>query len=394
MYVLFLIGLVAVFFTYLTRNKQNGFGLKLAFAIIFIFLALRYDYGNDYKAYLDGFYEITSYENVLSEDMRWEPGWNLLHIIFKPFGFFAMVGFTSLLTAVVFYRFIRSFVPAKYQWLAVFLYVFDPYQILVPASGMRQNIPILLFIIAIEFLYRKKMVPFYLLLTIIGSTFHKSGIVVVPIIMLAFINIKINKFIAIVISILFTVFFFLGDYIFPYINAFISIYFEQYAFSYLYGEGAKFNSGIGFLFSLFQLIAILYYAGIEFNKPLELDDQWQDIDSNCYDELQLEQPDKFSLYNNIAARRLLFKLAIITFLFTPMGLQLMMIGRINMYFTPILIAVFPIILYTTKDKFFHLVFLSSLMLFTLFKFWAFFQSPVWKYKFGTYQTIFSAPQWY
>jgi transmembrane protein EpsG len=390
----FVVGLLAVFLTYLTRNRQNGAGLKMAFMVIFVYLALRYDYGNDYMAYLDGFNEITSNVQIFLTGMRFEPGWNLLHLLFKPFGFFAMVAFTSLLTCVVFYRFIRDYVPAQYQWLAVLLYTFDPYLLLVPASAMRQNMGIILFLVAIEFLYKKRIF-IYLLFAVAAATFHKSGVVLLPLIVLPFISIKINKLVAAVVALGYAVFFWLGGTIFNYISGFIYARLEKYAETYT--EGASFYSGIGFIYSLFQLGAILYFAGIELNRDTESDplqEMEEEMEIATEQSSQTPVPDKYTKFLDVRARRLLFILAIITFLFVPLGLQLAMIGRINMYFTPVLIVVYPIILFTSRDKFFRVIFLGSLIPFTLFKFWAFFLSPVWQVKFGTYQTIFSAPQWY
>jgi hypothetical protein len=390
-----MVGVSAVFLTYLTRRKQNGVGLKMAFFVIFVFLAIRYDYGNDYMAYLDGFNEITTHFKIFLTGEMWEPGWRFLHILFKPFGFFAMIGFTSLATCVVFYWFVRSYVPAKYQWLAIFLYIFDPYLILVPASGMRQNVAILLFLVATRFLYKKKVI-IYLLLTCVGATFHISAIVLPPFVLLAYVNFKINKFIASIISLMFASMFLVGPKLFFYASQFVHRFVPTYARYYLYYGGSKFGTGLGFIYALFQLIAVLYFAGIEFaphTETSEDDEQDMEFVPSLEDTEQMPRDPK-AAFLNLAARRLLFKLAIISFLFTPLALQAMMFIRLNMYFTPVLIAVFPIILFTTKDRFFHLVFLSSLMAFTLFKFWAFFQSPVWRDKFGTYQTIFSAPQWY
>lgn len=388
-----IIGLIAVILTYLTRDRQNGFGLKLAFAVIFVFMALRYDYGNDYMNYLDGYNEITSNIQIFLTEMKWDPGWNLLHILFKPFGFFAMVAFMSLATAVVLYRFIRDFVPAQYQWLAMFLYVFDPYLFLVPASAMRQNLGIILFIWGIEFLYKRRIIP-YLLISIAAATFHKSGLVLLPLVVLPFIAIKINKLVAAVFVGMFAGLFFFGQVIIPYMGGLFGQAFAQY--TEIYTESSSFNTGIGFFYALFQLSAILYFAGVESRR-----DEESELPMDSQDQMdaagQLEQlpiSDNHTRYLDIRARRLLFMLAIMTFMFTPLGLQLMMIGRINMYFTPVMIAVYPIIAYTTQDRLFKVIFLGSLIPFTLFRFWAFFISPVWELKFGTYQTIFSAPQWY
>ena len=390
----FIVGSLAVFLTYLTRDKQNGAGLKMAFFVIFVFLALRYDYGNDYMGYLNGYNEITTYTTIFFTDVRWEPGWNFLHVLFKPFGFFAMIAFTSLATCVVFYWFIRSYVPAGYQWLAVFLYCFDPYQMLVCASAMRQNVAILFFLVATKFLNKKRFL-IYLLLTGVGATFHKSAMLLPPLVLLAFINFKINKLIAVVIGLIYPLMFFFGETIFSHMVPFVGEYFPKYSTAYLHEGGSKFGTGLGFLYSMFQMSAILYFAGFELNPHTETSEDDHDMEfAPSPEESGLMPIDQNAAFLNTAARRILFKLAIMTFLFTPLGMQVQMVGRINMYFMPVMIAVFPIILFTTKDKFFHLIFLSSLMAITLFLFWTFFHTPLWRDKFGTYHTIFSAPQWY
>ena len=50
----------AVFFAFLAGSRRDKFWLKVSFVVIFLFLALRYDYGNDYDAYLQGFLNIIS----------------------------------------------------------------------------------------------------------------------------------------------------------------------------------------------------------------------------------------------------------------------------------------------------------------------------------------------
>jgi len=394
MFIPFVIGSIAVILTYLTRDRQNGLGLKLAFVVIFAFLALRYDYGNDYMAYLEGFGDITvwDWDQIAITTEHWEPGWMFLHILFRPFGFFAMVAFTSLATCIIFYRFIRNFVPAQLQWFAVFLYVFDPDLMLIPASAMRQNVGILLFMIAIEFLYKKKKLIFvYLLLTIVAATFHKTAYVLPLLFVLAFVNIRINKVIGGILVLVFIAMFLAGGQFLGYINMIVDSYLPKYA-GYLLGSGARLTSGIGVAFALFQLLCILYFASLEFapHAKESLEFQEQQGDDFLPTEHDLPTEDRYAAFLNLKARRLLFKIAIITFIFIPLALQLAMIGRINMYFTPMLMAVFSIILFSTRSVIFYVMFLSAMIGFTLFKFVMFFLSPVWAEKFGTYQTIFSA----
>ncbi len=388
-----IVGSIAVILAYLSQSSQNGIGLKAAFLIIFVFLALRYDYGNDYMGYLDRYNEITSNVQISITEMGWEPGWIFLHVVFKPFGFFVMVMFTSLLTCIVFYRFIRNYVPASYQWFAVFLYVFDPYLLLVPASAMRQNIGILAFLVGIDCLHKRGYV-LYVLLALAAATFHKSGVILLPFVLLPFINFRVNKVFALGFIGLFVSFFYFGHILVPFAFRAGGTLVESYIETYAYGTNARqaaLGTGIGFFYNLFLFSVVLYFAGKEMaagqqdegdNLLLESADQEYDLQWSAND------------YPDLQARRILFKIAILTFLFVPLGFQAAMIGRFSMYFTPILIAVYPIIACTTKDRFFKLVFLGSLIPFTLFRFWAFFVGPGWKEKFGTYRTIFSAPQWY
>ncbi len=374
-----IVGSIAVILSCLSQHRQNGWGLKAAFVIIFVFLALRYDYGNDYMTYLDGFKEITYKYNAhkFFDVTAWEPGWVLLNFVFKPFGFFTMVMFTSLLTCVVIYRFFRNFVPAKYQWLGIFLYCFDYELLLVPASAMRQNMGILLFLVGIEFLYKKRILG-YLLLVGAASSFHYSARVLVPIALLAFVNIKINKFIAVLCSLIYVCLYLYGEPVFAFITSVTGTLFEKYTESY--EGGTSLSSGLGLVYSLFLFGSVLYFAGMEFIRA----------DLAEHEGVLPGQAEPFPV---LAARRLLFKLAILTFMFTPLAFQLAMIARINMYFAPVMVAVYPIIAITTRNALYKLMLLGSLIPFTLYRFVVFFNSPVWEKKFGTYQTIFSLLNW-
>ncbi len=371
-----IVGLIAVMLVCLTQSRQNGWGLKAAFVIIFIFLALRYDYGNDYMGYLRRFNEFASFytrRQVDVSDMEWEPGWVLLNLVFAPFGFFTMVMFTSLLNCVVIYRFIRNFVPAPYQWLGMFLYVFDPYLFLVPASAMRQNMAIMLFLVGIELLYKKRFFVYYLLV-FAGWSFHKSALALIPIGALTIINFKINKFIVVLCVCIYASMYLYGDQVFAFVTKVTGTLFQNYTENY-YG-GAKLGTGLGLVYSLFLFVGILYFAGLELTRS---------GGAECEGEL----PGQAEVFPGLAERRLLFKLAILSFMFTPLGFQVAMVGRINMYFVTVMIAVVPIIVFTTRNAFYRLMLLGSLIPFTLYKFVLFFGSAVWHKHFGTYQTILS-----
>ena len=82
------LGFIACLFAYFAQFERKATSLKISFFLIFLFLALRYEFGNDYRNYIDGFIEITTQTKIFFTGEQWEPGWNFLHLIFKPFGFF------------------------------------------------------------------------------------------------------------------------------------------------------------------------------------------------------------------------------------------------------------------------------------------------------------------
>lgn len=382
------LGILVVFFAYLATWQANATGLKISFLLIFLFLALRYDFGNDYMNYLNGFHEIAA-----GEDLGTEPGYVFLCLIFRPFGFFAMMACFALFNCVVYYRFIKKYVPPYYYWLAVFLYVFTPGLMVLHSSAIRQSIGISLFLVSLHFLIRKRPIGYFICVALALSV-HKSGIVLFPVFLLAFVNWRLNKVTAVAIIFFIALSSVFGEKLSPYLDQFIFAYLPKYS-HYGGGGGAQLGTGLGFVYRLFQLVAVLYYAGHEFSPnigPWETD---QDMDySQPQEQLDVLPIDDTAALLQVKSRRMLYLFAIMTFMLIPLGFLIAMISRINMYFAPVMIAVFPIILFTTKDKFFKLVFISSLIAFTLFRFVMFFQSPVWRDAFGTYQTIFSAHQIY
>ncbi len=151
-----ILNIIVVLFAYLARYRRTKFGLKVSFFLIFLFLALRYDYGNDYPGYLKHFLVINQYAwiDYFGKSLQFEPGWTFLCRLFEPLGFFAMTAVLALFNCVVYYRFIKKYVPPAYYWFAVFLYVFTPGFMLIHSSAMRQSVAITLFIFSIDYLYK------------------------------------------------------------------------------------------------------------------------------------------------------------------------------------------------------------------------------------------------
>lgn len=352
-----ILNIIAVFFAYFAKYKGFQDGLKISFILIFFFLALRYNFGNDYRSYLEGFLEINNYSSfdAFGEKVHFEPGWVFLVRFFSPFGFFAMTAFLAAFNCFVYYNFIKKHVPIEYYWLAVFLYVFNPDIMLLHSTAMRQSVAIGIFILSLDYLYEKDAIRYFICI-FIASLFHGSALILVPVFILGFFNWKIDKVWGIAAFSLFISLFFIGESLQEEINGFINLHFEKYS---IYQGGNKIGTGLGVLFLTTLMAFVLFY-----------------------DQYQLKKDS------------LLFKIAIFGFIFIPLGLIIMMIVRVGMYFQPVFIVVYPLIIFSIKKDWFKLSFSFFLIFFTLFTFYQFFESEIWKDAFGTYQTIFSAPQVY
>ena len=353
MYSVISLNIIVVLCAYLAKFKEFKFGLKLSFLLIFIFLAIRFDFGNDYMNYYKDFIAIGSYSsiNYFDKTLYYEPGWLLLIKIFKPFGFFTLVTFLSFINCLIFYLFIKKYVPVQYFWLAVFIYVFNSEFMLIHASAMRQSIAINLFILAIPYIYKKDFLP-YLFFIILGSFFHFSAIVLIPVYFLGFLNWRLNNLWGSIIFLIFISLFIFGNTISPVLFGLIGDFFQDYE-GYI-GTTAEIGSGIGVLFLSGLLIFIIYYSRFQ---PKEIN--------------------------------ILFNIAIIGFMFIPIGLLVAMISRVSMYFTPATIVVYPILISKIKKPVLRNIVTFFLIAFTLYTFYTFFNSEVFGRDYENYRTIFS-----
>ena len=113
MIVTIMLGFFTVFFSYLSKDENFKWGLKFSFILIFFFLALRFDFGNDYMYYYSNFQKINSFSsfNINNYNVKGvEIGWLLLNVCFNSMGFFAMNAVLAAFSTYVLYRFIKNWV--------------------------------------------------------------------------------------------------------------------------------------------------------------------------------------------------------------------------------------------------------------------------------------------
>ena len=346
-------GIFAVFFAYMERYKSFNYGLEISFFLIFLFLALRFNYGNDYTGYYEMFQylKVNNLESVSSLHENIEIGWHYLNRLFLPFGFFTMIAVIAFFNCIVYYKIIKEFVPRNYYWLSIFLYVFNPYLMLVQSSAMRQTIVILLFLLAIRYFLQKRII-YYIMIIVFGSFFHSSSWILLIIIPLNYIDFKINNRNVILFTAFFISLFSVGYFLYDFLEIYMELFFPQYLRHLNQNEVIDLKFGIGAFIMLIILIVTL----------TETNSQEKKI-------------------------QLIFKIFAIGFLIIPLSLHVWLISRGGFYFTALSILVYPNIIVNMKKNIYQNILLLLFISLTLYDFYIFFFFFLWIEDFGTYQTI-------
>lgn len=354
-----IIGIIAVIFAYLARYRNFKYGLEAAFVVIFVFLAIRYDWGNDYMGYMDAFDRINSQfgfstlGNISVDEEHVEHGWMLLCLFCKPIGFWGMVIILSFMESFILYKLIKQYTPVNWYWLSIFIYVFTPHFMLVGASAMRQFLAMSIFIYSIKYIIEGRSLRFILAIAI-AATIHTSALVLLPTYFLR--NLITSKkdlrpiiFIGLIAASLFSTFLF---------NNIVNLgIFNRYA-SYMQSN-IDLSYGLGFLFNICLFLTTLYYY-------------------------QIQRPEV----------RLLFIISFLVYLLIPLYSLAPIIARIAFYFSILSIVVYPITFHAIRSTIPKIFILIAYIGFTCMTYILFFQSEVWVEKYWRYQTIFSTPGWY
>jgi transmembrane protein EpsG len=358
MLVTLLLGFICLIINCIAYLQKSDWGLKLSFFFIFIFLGLRYNFGNDYEAYIELFQRIKFDRELLFDKefyIFFEPGWLFLNWLFIPLGFFGLVIFTSFAYSYVFYRLIKDNLPIKYYPFAVSLLIFNNGFLLIHSSTMRQTIAIILFIFSLKYLLQKKKWTFIFFI-IFASFFHFSAILILFTIPFLMNSKKVNSKMSNLIIISYVLLFFVGSYFFNIINYYLIQFFNKYG---SYSVEGKIASGIGFIYYLIILFFILRQITIQSER-----------------------------------RVIYFKVSILYILLLPIVIVVEMTSRMGMYFAPALIIAYPMIYDTLKNKLVKFILLINIISFTLIQFFQFFYSDTYKNYFMDYNSILTLNQWF
>lgn len=148
-------------------NFDRRFLLGIAFLLVFIPAAIRYDVGTDYLSYVSIFESPSILENYKIK----EPGFYFITWFLKTNGFhfqWMFVIFAFIFTFIAFKAY-----PRKNAWLLHFLFFsmlwFSSFNI------MRQTTALAWCFLAIFYFFERKYI-WFIVLILIASTFHKSAI--------------------------------------------------------------------------------------------------------------------------------------------------------------------------------------------------------------------------
>lgn len=159
-------------------KKRKRTNLAVAFILLFVFAALRYNFGNDYPAYFENFLKVKAGLSVYGDQVLFE--WLNRY---SP-SYYFLIAVTSLFTIYTFYWLIRNYVSEKCWPMAMLILLINPYLFLMSLSAIRQTISMCLFIFSIHFAYKRKPIPYFLLIAA-ASLFHTSALLLLPVYFIA-----------------------------------------------------------------------------------------------------------------------------------------------------------------------------------------------------------------
>ncbi len=330
--------LSALFCTIPELNKKYPFRF-FTFAILFMFMALRYDYGNDYMGYL------VIHENINAGLETWGADDTLFRILNIAIpNFFVMIALISLFYLIVVWYLIKNNLKVNQYWFAILLSLINPYLFLIHLSALRQTLALCFFVFAVNFAIKRKLI-LYIICILLAAGMHSSAIILLP--MYFFLTEKpFNKKYLLITMVG------LGLLIFTPLFDMIMIklleYFPRYR--HYYTAGLQ-NSLRATIISSFYLFLIVFNIG------------------------------------KLKGREIIYgKLTLIATILSVLAIKVSMIARVGMYFDLFLIITIPHVFSRIEKKIYRQILFIVLIGIYLLRYYSFFTNPLWE-SFRKYQTI-------
>jgi hypothetical protein len=357
MWITISLSILVIIISFCARYKRAEFALPLSFLIIFIFTAIRFNYGTDYPGYYRMFNSITSFSKIFTtyyKAFEVEKGWLILCYIFKPIGFFGMIFILSGFTCYTYYSLIKKYVSVNYYWLAVLIYVFSFEIMLIQFSAIRQTVSIAIFLNAIKYLYEKRSILKYILLILLAGTIHSSAYFLIIFVVFAFEKIQKSNIVGYIILIIFFLLLFDGHDIKHVLSSLSNLFFgDRYAERFATNVPTR-NTLIGSIFWSLLLIIIIYFSRAQ---PLNF---------------------KYLFY--------FYSFYFMTYVLSNL---IFLADRLGYYFAPFCIIVLPQIVSTEKNRIVKYGILALFLLLMFYRYYHMFSFDFMINGYSKYHTIFS-----
>lgn len=152
-----------------------------AFSLLFLFIGLRGHLYSDFINYFPFYESLPTISHLHSSTMAqylFEPGFVIYSSVIKSLGadYFTWVAIGTLIDLIVFRRFFQRYTDST---ILPFLF-FMAYNGLIIEFNLYRNAKAMdLFLLSIPYLERRRVMP-YMLLNILGTTFHISSLIYIP----------------------------------------------------------------------------------------------------------------------------------------------------------------------------------------------------------------------
>lgn len=365
MYIVILVSIIAFFFTYSESTGRMKYGMRWGFFLITLLGCIHYNYGNDYMPYMALFQQVEdtpfNWNYIISREFYREPGWILLCYLFKNRGgFFVMVAVLNIVQNLLVYSFINKYVPQRFWYWAMFIYLFNVGFYLLSFSMMRQEFVVCVFLGLWGLIKERKfIIPAVVLY--FCSWIHSSAILLVPFALWGFLPVGNRKILASILLVLIVVLTYSASLITSILDSF-SFNKELDEWMDFYGRNQQIRAsrGLGALMNI-----IPFFVGIY-----------------CLMSSSLKTVSRENIQ--------LVTLALFGFFLQPFTAIIPGAGRIGYYFVIYGLAAIPIAYSSIRDKGVRTTLIMIYVVMTIYNYYLFFApgssyAPYYK----TFDTIFS-----
>lgn len=191
-YLVFLLSLIIQWILPSKTDNEYRWRLFFTFLPLFIFGAIRVDFGLDYQSYEHVYYSLHGYSQFeYNDNYSVEVGYQWLNYIMPSFRWILVLNAFLLSFALGFFCYHN--VPKNYLFLAIILIFLNPEKnIYGSLVGIRNGLVVSCFLIGFVLVQKRKLIPF-ILLTLLLSTIHRSALLFIPIAYLVAWNRPLSK---------------------------------------------------------------------------------------------------------------------------------------------------------------------------------------------------------